>query len=227
MLLEVEYRRFDVLRGGKGPVALRATFMESTAVAQVEPPNLEMTRAGRRFLLGNSAAITGIAPVQALPTTTAQWCIWNGEPANGKSYFFEELLMYLTSGTPGIGGVLLGCIFQTPAPVGGNTAGISVSPAAGIAGPSGSSQKSNAIVKSSPSAITTPAAPNWYEIASRSDAYAATAFAGNIFLENRNLQGAIALPPQTGLGLAVVSPAGTTPLYAPMARWIEAEVDME
>lgn len=228
MLMEAEFRRFTELKGGKGPITLRSTFLESLAVAQVEPENLELTRAGRRFLLGNSAAVTGIAPVQVLPTTQPQWAIFNNDnPINGHTMFLEELAMIMTAGTPGVGGILLGCLFQTPVPVGNNTAGCSVSSASKIAGVAGSSQGSSAIVKSSPAAITTPAAPNWFLIAERSDAYAATAFAGNVFLENRQIKGAIAIPPQMGLGLCVVSPAGTTPLYAPMARWLELAVDLE
>lgn len=227
MLMEMEYRRFDEVRGGKGPITLRGTFLESLAIAQIEPQNLELTRAGRRFVLGNSAAVTGIAPVQVLPTTQPQWAIFNNELAgNGRTYWLEELGMLLTAGTPGVGAVLMACLFQTPVPTGANTAGMSVSKAAGIAGAASSSQGSNALVKSSPGAITTPAAPNWYPIAVRPDANV-TAFAGSVFIENRNLMGAIAIPPQMGLGLAVVSPAGTTPLFAPFGRWVEIATDLE
>lgn len=29
---------------------------------------------------------TAVAPVAAIPTTAAHFCLWNGEPANGKTY---------------------------------------------------------------------------------------------------------------------------------------------
>lgn len=226
MLLEAVFRRFQVLKGGKGPIEARATFLESLAGGLVDPPNLELTRANRRFMLGNSAAITGIVCVAALPTTLAQWVIWNADPV--RTMFYEELGVYLTAaGAAGnIGGVLLATIFQTPAQTGSNVAGASISPCSKIAGPAGTSQGSAAIVKTSVT-ITTPAGPNWYPVAtnfSPNTSNFATAFSQ---LERRDLQGAIAVPPGYGLGLSVVAPAGTAPLYAPFARWVELEVDME
>lgn len=224
MLLEGEFRRFNVLRGGKGPLAFRQTFLESLAIAQVEPPNLELTRANRRFMLGNSTAITGIAPVQALPTTAAQWALFNSDTY--RTYWLEELLMYLTSGTPGVGGILLACLFQAPAQLGANAAGASVSPTGKIGAQAASISQGSAMIVKSGVTITSPAAPNWYPVASNNSPNV-TAFAGSTFLEHRNLQGAIGIPPQFGLGLAVVAPAGTTPLFAPAARWAELEVDTE
>lgn len=203
-----------------GDFEVRQTGYESLAMCQIEPPNLEMTRADKRFLLGNSAAITGIAPVQALPTTAAQWAIWNPDPT--KTFWMEELGMYLTSGTPGVGGVLLACLFQTPAQTGSNVAGATVS---GAKRPSGTGAASSAIIKTGVT-VATPAAPVWYPIATNPSPNV-TAFAGSTFLEHRNLAGAIAVPPGFGLGLAVVAPAGTTPLFAPFARWVELESDNE
>src|SRR5256885_8761286 len=109
MIFEGTYRRFIGLRNGKAQLDARITHQESLAVGQVEPANFEMTRAGRRFLLGISAAITGIAPVQAIPTTAPQWVFWNADSV--ATYFLEEILMILTAGTPGLGGSLLGCLF--------------------------------------------------------------------------------------------------------------------
>lgn len=224
MLLESVFRRLNILKGGKGPVEARSTFLESLALGLVDPPNLEMTRANRRFILGNSAAITGQAPVQVMPTTQPQWIIWNADTT--RTAFYEEIGMYLVSGTPGVGGILLGAIFSSPVPTGSNLAGTSVSPAGKIANITGSSQGTSALIKSNPSVITSPAAPNWYVLATNPSPNV-TAFAGSTFLEHRNLQGAIGIPPGFGLALAVVAPAGTTPTFAPFARWVELEVDME
>lgn len=210
-----------------GDFEVRQTGFESLAMAQVEPACLEMTRANARFLLGNSAAVTGIAPAQALPTTAAQWAIFNSEPAaGGKTYFLEELGMFLASGTPGVGGILLACIYQTPAIVGANRAGCSVS-AAGKPGNAAASTSdgSKAIIAVSQT-ITNPATPNWFPVTENSSPNV-TAFAGSVFLSRRDLAGAIAIPPQYALGLAVVAPAGTTPLFAPFARWVELATDNE
>ena len=217
MLFEGIYRRFNVLRGGRGQVEARMTFLESLAVAQVEPPGMEGARAGRRFLLGNSAAITGIQSVQALATTGAHFAIWNPDPF--RTMFFQTLGVYLTSGTPGVGGALFACLFTTPAQTGTTYAGTSIT-SASLGGP-----QSKAIVKASVT-ITTPAAPNWLCIASNPSPNV-TAFASSTYLENRNLDGRLACPPNCGVGLYTLTPAGNSPLFAPFAEWFEAEVDME
>lgn len=218
MLLEGVYRRFQSLLAGKGPIDLRMTGQESMAVAQVEPSGAEMTRAGKRFLLGNSAAITGIAPVQALPTTTLQWTLWNTSPE--KTLFFETIGMYLTSGTPGVGGILLAALVRAPAQVGVSVTGAKVSSAADA-----NNSNSGLIVKTGVTA-TDPAAPNWFPIASNPSPNV-TAFAGSTYLENRNIAGRIAVRPMQGLALNVIAPAGTTPLFAPFAEWCEYGSDME
>lgn len=202
---------------------LRMTNFESLAVAQVEPPGVEGNRAGKRFLLGNSAAITGIAPVQALPTTTAQWGIYNG--SSTKTLYFEELGVYLTSGTPGVGGILLACIYQTGTAIVADKAGTSIGPASGIPGATATSQGSATLVNSGIT-ITAPAAPLWYPVATNPSPNV-TAFAASTFLEHRNLQGSISVPPGFALGLAVVAPAGTTPLFAPFGKWLELDTDNE
>ena len=217
MILEGVMRRFLPTKGGKSPLDARLTHQESLAIAQVEPINFEMTRAGRRFSLGNNAAITGIAPVQALVTTAAQWVIWNADPF--RSMFFEEVGMYLTAGTPGAGGTLWAALFTTPSQSGASVAG------AAVASTSNGGLASKAIVKSGVT-VSAPAAPVWHCLATNPSANV-TAFAGSTVLEHRGLVGSIAVPPGQGLALAVVAPAGTTPLFAPFARWIEIETDME
>lgn len=222
MIFEGIYRRFSGLKGGKGPIDARFTQQESLAVANVEPPGLEMTRAGRRFLLGVTGAVTGIAPVQAIPTTVAQWVLFNTDVAGGVTAWVEELMMLLLSGTPGLGGSLWMALFDTPAQTGGNAAGL------GIENASRSSRGSKLIVKSNVT-ITTPAAPVWIQLDESRDSIAAAAFStgyANGF-SRRDLVGRIAIPPQKGLGLAIMAPAGTTPLYGPNGSWIEQESDLE
>ena len=215
MLIESIVSRIQKLGNG-ATTALRQTAFGSLAVAQVEPAGAEASRAGRRFLLGNNAGITGIAPVTVMPTTAAQWAIWNLDPL--KSLEFEQLGMYLTAGTPGVGGVLLACLFTTPAQTAGSQTGCAITSA------SNGALASKAICKQSVS-ITTPAAPNWFPVASNFGSNV-TAFASSTYLENRSLDGRLIVPPGQGLGLAVVSPAGTTPLFAPFAMWVEDDADL-
>lgn len=211
-------RRMTLLRQGETELPLRLTHQESLAVANVEPSGFELARSGRRFMLGNNAAITGIQNVSALVTTAAQWVIWNADAT--KTLFFEELGVYNTSGTPGAGGSLLAALFSTP-----SQAAIAATAGTSVSSMSNGGAASKAIVKSAVT-ITVPAAPNWYVIAN-SPSPNVGAFPGGVFLENRSIQGRLAVPPGQGLALAVVGLAGTTPLFAPFASWCEIETDME
>lgn len=216
MIFEGTYRRFQALRVAKGPLDARLTFTESLAVGQVEPAGLEMTRAGRRFSLAWTGTVpTGIAPVQAFPTTAAQWAISNADPA--KTYWFKSLGALLFSGTSGLGGELLACIFQTPVQTGFAT-GVAVQ------SHSGGGLASKVAIKSGVT-ITAPTLPNWFPIAEQPAGVALVGPASAII--NRQVDARLAIQPGYSLGLAVLAPAGTTPLYLPIAEWIELESDTE
>jgi hypothetical protein len=217
MIAEGIYRRFQALKNGKGPIDARFTFAESIATAQVEPDGHEMTRSGRRFSIGWGAAPTGIAPVQAIPTTAAQWVIWNGDLA--KSYVLTALGALLFSGTKGLGGTLLATLFNTP-----SQQGLAQAAGAAIVSHSGSAIGSKAVIKSGIT-LTGPVAPNWTPIAE--DMLAVATVGPATVMADRLKAGRIIIPPQMGLGLAVLAPAGTTPLYLPIAEWLELETDLE
>lgn len=217
-LLEAVYRRFVPLRVAKGPIDLRATFTESLAVATVEAPGHELTRSGRRFYLAyNGTVPTGIAPVQAFPTTAAQWVVWNADPA--KTYFFEQLGAMLFSGTSGLGGELLAAVIQAPAQIGAQQTGVA------IASGSASAIGSKAIVKSGVT-VTSPTTPSWFQVAEQISA-AAMVGPCSCIASRPGYRSIVAVPPGQGLAIAVLAPAGTTPLYLPLAEWIELETDME
>jgi hypothetical protein len=218
MILEGIYRRFQALRAGKGPIDLRLTHAESLAICQVEPIGFEMARAGRRFALGYSAAVTGIAPVQALPTTAAQWVWWNNDAT--KSHIVQTLGAQVLSGTPGVGGQLFAALIQAPATVGTvSKAGLTV------ASKSNGGLTSKAVFTSGVT-VTAPAAPAWFSVAENLSPNVG-AFPGSGIMVNRILDGRIVIPPGQGLALAVVALAGTTPLFGPIAEWVELETDLE
>ncbi len=217
MIFEGIYRRFGSQSTGKDAVDVRFTRAESLAVAQVEPSGAELTRSGRRIVLGRSAATTGIAPVQILPTTAAQWLIWNNDIT--RTCFFETIGVYMTSGTPGVGGILLAAIVSAPAQVGANTGGLLETSM------SGGNILSKIVVKSGVT-ITAPTAPTWFPIAENNSPNVG-AFPGSATMVNRNVAGRIAIQPGRGLALVVLAPTGTTPLWAPFGEWVEVETDME
>lgn len=217
MILEGIYRRFQGLRVAKGPLDARMTFTESLAVEQVGPTGLEMTRAGRRFYLAwNGTVPTGIAPVQVLPTTAAQWAISNTD-AN-LTYFYKSLGAFPISGTPGVGGLVLACVFNTPIQTG-------LATGVAVASGSNSAKGSKAAIKSGVT-ITAPALPNWFPVAFNQPGAAGAGVAGNAIL-NTEVNGRVAVQPGQSLGLVVLALAGTTPLFLPIAEWIEQESDME
>lgn len=196
---------------------LRLTTLESLSVAQMEPLRYEAARAGRRMTLGYSGAPTGIAPVQALATVSSHWAIFNADTT--KAYAIEELGAFVASGTPGVGGTLYGSIYQLPANTGGSTNGIAV------ASSSNGGYASKAIVKSGVS-ISQPSAPVWFPIAENLSPNVA-AFPGSGSFANREIKGSIVIPPQQGLALYVLAPAGTSPLFVPWGVWCELETDLE
>lgn len=215
MEMIAKVRRFVIGKAGLSPTVVRATGTESLAMAQVESDGTELTRAGRRFWLGRSAGVTGIAPVQAQATTAAQWAIWNAD--SSKSYVFDHLGVVLVSGVAGAGILVDVALFQAPATVGSSATGMTVSSASN-GGPS-----SRAIVTSAVT-ITTPSAPVWYNVAKSDSTNTAVL---SVAATNYDIRGRIIVPPGQGLGFVVYSPAGTSPLFAPMACWSEVELDLE
>jgi hypothetical protein len=197
-----------------GQVALNSSGCGALRSTQVEPPGLELSRAGARFAIGQSAALTGIAPVQAMPTTAAQWVIWNSSLT--KSLVFEMAGMYLTAGTAGIQSTFVGAIISLPATA-TTKAGITVTSL------SGSTSTTNALINSGVT-VTNPTAPAWFILARDNSPNTVLL---NVLAFNDNLQGTLIVPPLKGLALCAIAPTGTSPLYAPMAQWTEIALDLE
>jgi hypothetical protein len=200
---------------GSQEVDARATGLESLAVDQVAPERLERVRAGRTFLWGPVAGVTGIAPVAALPTTAAQWTMWNSDPY--QAMVIDQLGVLLVSGTAAAGLTVLACLFQAPATVGAQATGMQITSS------SNGGHGSKALFKSGVT-LTQPTAPNWWPVAKSDSANTAVL---SVAAENRDLRGGLIVPPGQGLGICVLSGAGTTPLFAPFGMHFEAKLDLE
>lgn len=192
----------------------------SVRVSQAEGVGDEATRAGIRFHFQWQANTgTGVAPVQAIPAVAAQWFFYL-PPNAGVTAFFDVMGVWLVSGTAGAGGTLLACVCgpaQIPTPVpqaslpgmwflNANPASERVSKLILVA-----NQTLTGNMGFSPLAFMNPA----------------NTLLGQTQMEQRNLDGRYCISPGTGLALAVISPVGTTPLFAPYASWREYVTDLE
>lgn len=217
MLIEAIVSRLQGKVSNTSPAALRLTAQQSLAIAQVEAEGDEATRAGQRFHIFSSGA-TGIAPVQALPTTIAQWLLYN--PDKNDTIWIDVLGAWLISGTAGAGGTLLFALCgsaQLPAtPPVVSAAGIVI----GNANPL--SNKSTKIIVASNQTLA--ANPGWAPLAFMNPA---GTLLGQTQMDQRDVKGRIGLSPGTALALAVVSPVGTTPLFAPYGTIRDYPSDME
>lgn len=219
MLIEAIATKLQQKLGNMATIALRLTpGLGSLAVAQVEGEGDEASRAGIRFHVQASAGVTGIAPVQALPTVAAQFMFYN--PANsGVNVYIDRVGEWLLSGTAGAGGTVLAAYCtaaQLPATRPAMAAGVVIQNA------NPASKRGAALVVAS--GVTLLVAPSWSPIAFMNPA---NTLLGQTQMINEDVRGKIILAPDTGLALAVISPTGTTPLFVPCGSVREYAADNE
>ncbi len=220
-ILQAKFRRFTQLRG-QAPIDVRATSLESIAVAQVEGARDEACRAGIRFKFSSTLA-TGQAPVQTLPTTVAQFLIYN-PGSNLVTAFLDEIGMVMISGTTGgAGGVVLAC----SVPAGNIPATLPTLLASATvrnANPS-SSRTSQLVIASNQTLATTSYTNNWWPLCNQLRTDTLT---GQWQIGISGLDGIICIAPGTGLALNLVSPVGTgSPTFAVYGTHREYAADME
>jgi hypothetical protein len=205
-------------RRQQGNAVTSLTQLGSLPVAQMEGEGDEGTRCGMRFQVSATGA-TGIAPVQALPTVAAQW-FWGNPIANTKTIFVDELGVVLVSGVGGANGTLYVAMCaptNMPATFPAMSAGVVISNRSPISG-----NTSKLIVASAQTLVGTTGF--WYPMAWED---IANTLAAQTQMMHRDIRGRIGLAPGTGIGFAVVSPTGTTPLWAPVGLIREYESDNE
>lgn len=212
MNVNAEIRRFGAVALGAAEKIIRMTGLEALAVAQIEPPGFEMSRAGYRFGGGIQNGATGRAPVASIPTTAAAWLLWNGEPDGGAAYAMESVTLAQISGTAAVGGVILAAL--TTAKIAAPT------PATGYATGSFSkgTRASRAVWADNQ---TLSATPTWWALAGNGNPAVSTNGGATI-----DLGGRLVVPPGFGLALHYLSGAGTTPLLGASAVWAEIPAAM-
>lgn len=206
------------LKGNGTQNPLRQTSFESLAIAAVEGDNWEALRQHMKFAGGCQVIASGIAPVAAIPTTTATLALYNTASDGGKSILLEKLAFTLGSGTAAAGATLFATVSN------GKLASV----------PSAASNYSSQCLSGDPTAtsiarwatgVTIPAGSAWAVAASSFQLAAANVGQGDQPAAFPG--GGILVRPGCALGLAILSGAGTTPLYTVSAYWSEAMVDVE
>lgn len=199
----------------------RQTLLRSLAMAQVEDPRSELARAGRRFAGGNQIIANGIAPVAAIPTTTATVALVNMEDPGGLVIHLNRVTCWLGSGTPAAGATLLAAI----SPIKLVTLPTTMATGWGMGSLSGSSQSTKSLWAT---AVTMPSPGSkpiaWFALASSLQPAAANVGQGDNPID---MEGQICIPPGYACGFTVLSGAGTTPLYGISVTTSEMESDLE
>ena len=209
----------------QGLTTVRQTYNESLAIAQVEGEGDESTRANIRFAFGWTSAVTGIAPVVAIPTVAAQWLLWN--PADSpNTIWIDELGMSHVSGAGStvipsfwfaarkvFSSGALSTITAANIPT-GNIAGMLTSPR----GAGSAAAATNLVITSG--ATVTSGSP-FVAIAEYLETILSPA-ALEMSCTNRDIKGKISLPPGCGLALsAFAAVGGGAPLFAPHGTYRE------
>jgi len=157
-----------------------------------------------------SATGTGIAPVTAVPTTAAAWFLFNDEPDGGRDYYIDRIGCWGLSGTPGLGMSLLACVTLKRQAIGPATYASSI-----MTSLSGGPLDTKAVFDQA--TTITGGTPAWINVASRSQVSAAEVGEGLV----AEVDGAFMVKPGHGLGMTVLSLAGSTPLYGVSVVWVE------
>ena len=202
-------------RQDKGERPVRLTSQGSLAVAQVEPEYAELARGGRIF-----AAVTGVsstfkAPVVAIPSTTATWAVWNGEPDGGASYLILQASAFLASGTAGVGGSLIAAVSLI------RHAAQTAYANSILQSLSGGNKDTKAVLANAVTIAGTQ--PPWIQIAAADWAASTTIGVGLV----APVKGLFLVQPGGLFCLDVLSGVGTTALYGVSVVWAEVEVDVE
>lgn len=213
MEIQGQIRKFVANALGRSIEIMRVTQYESQACTLVEDAKLETARAGMRFMGGCQIIANGIAPVTAIPTTTATLALFN--PAtSGRWVGLHKVNFWVGSGTPAAGATLLATVSPgvIATPPSANATGY------GSASCSGSAKLSKSLWTTAVTLPSTPVAPAWIALTSTFQLAAANVGQGDGWVE---LESGLLVPPGYCAGFAILSGAGTTPLYGISATWAE------
>lgn len=162
--------------------------------------------------------VTAVAPVAALPTTAAQFCLWNGEPQGGKTYIVTALSWTsIASAAAAFVGMLLAHCAQATQPI------ISGSAAKGPYPTDGLTSTSRGLVASAVTLSASQVASGmWHPVGMSTNGGAATATISMGAWQN--VDGLYRLPPGGILSLAVLCSAAGSATCDHFVNWREEQL---
>ena len=178
----------------------------------------EYTRTGNYYMGGCNIVADGIAPVADFPTTTAGLALYNAnEIAGGRCLIIDRASLMDSSGTPAAGATLVGCVTALSVA----DASKPTSNAAGYANINLLGGRPDASGGLWGTGVTIPSS-KWFIIGSNLQLAAA-----NVGQGIQAFQTLMIIPPRYAAGFAIVSGAGTTPLYAVTVRFATLPLELD
>lgn len=93
---------------GSGPLQMELSRLKALRVTMLESWGFELGRVARSFVAGTNIIANAVAPVTAIPTTTAAWVLNNANAAgSGKLLHIKAVGLFYASGTAGADGAAL------------------------------------------------------------------------------------------------------------------------
>lgn len=201
---------------GEGVEQQPALTPQGAQVTAVDLPS-----AALRVAAGNSYQVrttTAAAPVSAVPTTAALLGIWNGEPANGKSYVIEDFFAVIVAATAAIQATgILYCLHFNPATITTITGALTPINLRGNLPYRGLAQVAAGVTLDATNGV----AAAWYPIGTSSAPVNTTQVGQTIEVP---VNGRIIIPPGGKLGLTVISGATTATSVQLGLRWHEVNL---
>lgn len=187
----------------------------SLKVNQTLPPKFAMAAAGRLYV-ASAGTHAGIAPVQAVPTTAAAWALYNGNATGigGLSLLVYEANFWVVSGTTGVGASFFTGVSPTVQASAVAAVALSI-----VKSSSGSPRATAATLGVN---VTLAGTPAWMCRGGLPQLAAASQL-GLSLPVNVKFEGGCLIPAGFAMGLTVLSPAGTTPLYGVSVEYAEVE----
>lgn len=181
------------------------------SVVQGLPPAAELVRMGASYLCVGTA----VAPVAALPTTTAHLSLWNGENPGGKSYVIDAIGTAITTSAGAAINLGLAAQLNVTNPIANPTGALAIKSLAGRANYGG---KGNAKASTT---VTNDSA--WHQVGTE----VVCANTANLTLNVEfAVYGRYIVPPQGMFSLASMCNAAGTAVCTPIIFWHEVQLTL-